>query len=208
LIKRIQSRLSSKNIKLTRDQIVAELHKPVESLEDSDVSGIVEYFLQSNPPVSSTSIQTVSNSQKQPETLTLQDADQAETFQDSTNSSPSAIVLTDSQKHSLIQNTSQQLGITLVGEEVKGISRSVASQFSDRRQMLLAVTEAIKAFNERIAAEEQELLNDFLNAATGQLSASNQNIKSTFNNLEAEISQSNLDFKSVQTDIFSLFTIS
>jgi hypothetical protein len=196
-IKRIQSRLSSKNIELTRKQIVAEIHIPVEDIQDSDVSGIVEYFIQSN---------------QQPGKLTIpQNNYQDEMIEDlecMEDSNESSIILTDTQKDSLIQNASQQLGITLVGNEVKEISRSISSQFSNRRQMLLAITDSITAFNERVASEEAEIMRDFLSAAKGQLSASNQTIKKTFKNLEAEISQNNLDFKSLQTDILSLFTVS
>jgi hypothetical protein len=176
-IKRIQSRLSSKGVSLTRQEITAQLE--VEPTEDN-IDSLVNELLSNQQSVS---LQKVT---RQPET---------------------AITVTEQQKENLVLQTSNSLGITLVGSEVKQISKSISSQFSDRREMLKAITNAIQAFTQHIVAQEQEIINEALNNVQNTLSNSNKAVKDTFNNLERDIHQSNLDFKSIQTDILELFAI-
>jgi len=171
-IKRIQSRLSRKNIKQTRPVLidaVVELGFDHNKLTDSEVDSITNLLVekystelvhQVNETDNTNSLQTL------PDQSFIHEEKKAE------------IVVSSEQKQELITTQASVLGIELSEVEVVELAESVGDSFSDYAEFIKETALTIKAYaNHRYDCLEQ------------QLSEASKDLKNHLQNREVQLSQ-------------------
>ena len=121
--------------------------------------------------------------------------------------SESSIVVAEEEKHELVADTAQQIGVNLVASEIKEIAQNIASGFDSREQLFNQVTNAIVAFVEyRIGAQSDTLI-DAAGRIRAKLGEGNNTTRDVFSSIRQDINSTNIDFKSHIEGITTLFTI-
>jgi hypothetical protein len=233
-IKRVQSRLSSKNLKLSRAEISAKLIE-LEILEneinDSNIENITLKILNNAQTHDNLTIALKSS-----ETLTTTESSKNELFDPKIGKNNNLNIvesdnlnivknnnlnivesdnlniverntLTLAEKESLVLDVATQLNIVLIGDEIKEIAKSISSEFISRDSMLKTISSALISYTEHITQQHDNLIAETVNTVKQRLNNSSLKTKNQFTNLSSELKASNTDFKSFEQDINMLFAV-
>jgi hypothetical protein len=190
-VKLIQARLARKDVPMTSAQIreyLANSRPEVTEFDEAELSKIVEELSASVAmvPAMDNEILTTTDEPLLP---------------------PTESTLTISEKQELVAETAQQIGVTLLGSEIKQIAQSIASGFDSREQLFNEVTNAIVAFVEYRIGAQGDALKDAALRIRAKLGEGNSTTRDVFSGIRQDIDSTNTDFKSNFEGITALFAI-
>ncbi|MEH2135420.1 hypothetical protein [Nostoc sp.] len=118
-----------------------------------------------------------------------------------------SIVVAEEEKHNLVAETAQQIGVNLVASEIKQIAQGIASGFDSREQLFNEVTNAIVAFIEYRIGAQSDTLKDAALRIRAKLGEGNSATRDVFHAIRQDVDSTNTDFKRHLEGITALFTI-
>ena len=164
-IKRIQKRLSDKGIKISRNDLKAEISSlgfDLKALSEENVNTITQLLLEKH--------QNTELTISEPEEIAVNPSE--EHHAEATNST----AITNQQKEQLISVQAQSMGIELTLEEITDISQTVSDSFTDFVSAVETINSLIKDYAQnKFDSIEQQIdasnnnLRDYINKRTNSL---------------------------------------
>lgn len=159
-IKRIQKRLSDKGIKISRNDLKAEISSldfDLKALGEENVNTITQLLLEKH--------QNTELTVSEPEEIAVNPSE--EHHAEATNST----AITNQQKEQLITVQAQSMGIELSESEITDISQTVSDSFTDFVSAVETINSSIKNYAQNKFDEVEQ-----------QIDASNNNLRDYINN--------------------------
>ena len=154
-IKRIQKRLSDKGIKISRNDLKAEISSlgfDLKALSEENVNTITQLLLEKH--------QNTELTVSEPEEIAANSSEEHHA------SAPNSTAITNQQKQQLITVQAQSMGIELTLEEITDISQTVSDSFTD-------FVSAVETINSLI----KEYAQNKFDSIEQQIDASNNNLR-------------------------------
>ena len=174
-IKRIQKRLSDKGIKISRNNLKAEISSlgfDLKALGEENVDTITQLLLEKHQ---NTELQTLeseeitsASSVSEPEEITVADEEP------NNDKSANSIAITKKQKEQLVEIQSQSMGINLNEKQIEFIADTVEFKSSEISEYIAEIKPVIEEFVLHRESEDNTTINNFLEDIDSKVKASKQ----------------------------------
>ncbi len=202
ILTKIQSRLNRRGLKVSLGDI-REKYLTLELLDydnptEQELSDVVDYFVRLLTLPAPVELKSISNQIETVETSDLED-----------NTDSGAITLQD--KHELVNNTAQTLGIALNTQEIVNIAENINYSSDDLHNSLEDIKSAIIAFIQHKAVlnnqKINQVVNDITQIASDKFHENSQQLADGLQEINQQLQQQNTDFKSQVKSALTAFAI-